>query len=107
MLYMVVNTHNPESCAFRSQEDARALMEPFDRFITELAAPNGLAIRGSWVNRPSHESFLLLEAPSPHLIDDVLVEAGIVGRTHTRVLSVIATDDVRVPDAEPVAAATA
>jgi hypothetical protein len=100
MLFMVVNTHNPESCAFRSPEDAQALMEPFDRFTSQLADANGITIKGSWINRPSHEGFLLVDAPSPHLIDDVLVEAGVVGRTHTRVLSVIATEDVEVPNAE-------
>ena len=104
MLYMVVNTHNPESCAFRSAEDAAALMQPWDRFADTLAAANGITIRGSWINRPAHESFLLLDAPSPHLIDDVLVEAGIIGRTHTRVLSVIATEDVDVKPAEPAVA---
>ena len=96
MLYMVVNTHHAESCAFRSPEDAKALMEPFDRFTNGLAAANGITVKGSWINRPAHEGFMLLDAPSPHLIDDVLVEAGIIGRTHTRVLSVIATEDVEV-----------
>jgi len=101
MLYMVVNTHNAESCAFRSQEDAAALMEPWDRFTGGLAAANGLTVRGSWINRPAHESFTLVDAPSPHAIDDVLVEAGVIGRTHTRILSVITTDDVEVRTPEP------
>jgi hypothetical protein len=96
MLFMVINTHHAESCAFRSPEDAKAIMEPFDRFTNGLAAANGITIKGSWINRPSHEGFLLLDASSPHLIDDVLVEAGVIGRTHTRVLSVISTDDVEV-----------
>ncbi len=96
MLFMVVNTHNPESCAFRSQEDAAALMEPWDRFTGGLAAANGITIRGSWINRPAHESCTLHDAPTPHAIDDVLVEAGVIGRTHTRILSVITTDDVEV-----------
>jgi hypothetical protein len=96
MLYMVVNTHNPESCAFRSPDDATALMEPWDRFLAELAPANGLTVQGSWINRPAHESFTLVEAPSAHAIDDVLIEAGVIGRTHTRVLSVIATEDVDV-----------
>ena len=100
MLYMVVNTHNPESCAFRSHADAAALMEPWDRFTGGLAAANGLTVRGSWINRPAHESFTLIDAPSPHAIDDVLAEAGVIGRTHTRVLSVITTDDVEVPTPE-------
>ena len=50
--------------------------------------------------RPAHESFLLIDAPSPHAIDDVLAEAGVIGRTHTRILSVIATEDVVVTTPE-------
>jgi hypothetical protein len=75
-------------------------MAPWDRFTGQLAAANGITIRGSWINRPAHEAFMLVDAPSTHVIDDVLIEAGVIGRTHTRVLSVISTDDVEVTHAE-------
>jgi hypothetical protein len=93
---MVINTHNAESCAFRSKEDAVATTGAFDRFEQVVAAADGLELLGSWVNRPSHEAFLLVEAPAAHAIDDAIVEAGVLGRTHTRVVSVISTQDVQV-----------
>jgi hypothetical protein len=106
MLYMVVNTHAAESCAFRGEEEARHLETAFDRF-TELAGDNGFEVRGSWINRPAHEAFLLVDAPDAHAIDELLVSAGLVGRTSTRVLSVVAIDDAVTPYTETVLGAGA
>jgi hypothetical protein len=96
MLYMVINTHSAESCAFRGEDEAEHLETAFDRF-EKVAAEHGVARRGSWVNRPAHEVFVLVDAPDPHVIDEVLVGTGLVGRTTTRVLSVVALDDAVTP----------
>ena len=96
MLHMIVNTHNPESCAFRSPADGAALSEPFDRLMDKVAEGHGITIQGSWVNRSSHEIFILAESPDSHAIDEALLEAGLVGRTHSRVLSVVPTQEVQV-----------
>jgi hypothetical protein len=93
---MIVNTHNAESCAFRSQPDAVATSGAFDRFEQLIVATEGLELRGSWINRPSHEGFVLVEASGAHVIDDAIVESGLIGRTHTRVVSVLPTADVEV-----------
>lgn len=41
MLYMIVNTHNPESCAFRSKPDAIATSGAFDRLEELIGAADG------------------------------------------------------------------
>ncbi len=96
MLYMIVNTHNPESCAFRSESHGTALAGPLDRFLDETSISRGVKVEGSWINRPGHEFFILAESPDPHVIDEALLEAGLVGRTHTRILSVLPSQDVEV-----------
>ncbi len=106
MLYMIVNTHSAESCAFRSEDDAKALVGAFESFEQEKAAGHGVKILGSWINRPSHEAFILADAPDPHAIDNALVASGAVGRSHTRVVSVLSTDDVQVDTGEREAEAT-
>ena len=63
MLYMVVNTHNPESCAFRGQDEGRILSDAFDR-LDGQAAEQGALVNGSWVNRGAHEVFVLVDAPT-------------------------------------------
>lgn len=96
MLYMVVNTHSAESCAFRNEEEAQHLETAFDRFTRE-AGDQGVELKGAWINRPAHEAYLLVDAPDPHTVDELIVRTGLVGRTSTRVLSVIALDDAVTP----------
>lgn len=92
MLHMVVNTHNAESCAFRGKEEDEILSGAIDR-VGELADEFGVTAKASWVNRASHEIFFLIDAPSAHAIEELFVKAGLIGRTHTRILPVIATED--------------
>ena len=99
MLHMVVNSHNPESCAFRGQDEGRILSDAFDR-LDDQAAEQGAMVKGSWVNRGAHEIFVLVDAPNAHVIEEALLGAGLVGRTHSRVLSVVATEDVEVDTGE-------
>ncbi|HEX8099972.1 MAG TPA: hypothetical protein VF660_07200 [Actinomycetota bacterium] len=91
MLHMVVNTHNPESCAFRGEEEERLLRGPIDQ-MRDSAGQNGLTFTGWWVNRASHEIFMLIDAPSAHVIEEALLSAGMIGRTHSRILPVIPVD---------------
>ena len=92
MLHMIVSTHNPESCAFRGKEEEDLLNHAGDEFEGSLP-DRGLALKGSWVNRAAHEIFMLVDAPNAHAIEEALLAAGLVGRTHSRVLPVVALDD--------------
>jgi uncharacterized protein DUF3303 len=85
MLHMIVNTHNAESCAFRGEEEEKILVPAFER----LAEAKGTTLEGWWVNRSGHEVFLLVDAANSHVIEDVLMEVGLVGRTHSRIVPVV------------------
>ena len=87
MLHMLVNTHNPESCAFRSPEEEAALAPSFMN-LGEIAEKRGATLHGSWVNPGSHTIFLLIDAPNAHVIDEVVRESGLIGRTSTQVFAV-------------------
>lgn len=101
MLHMIVNTHNAESCAFRGNEEEQALTSAFDLF-GEKAGERGITLHGSWVSRAAHEVFVLADAPNAHVIEELLLGVGLVGRSHTRVLPVVSTDDA-MDVAEPAA----
>lgn len=92
MLHMIVNTHSAESCAFRGKEEEELLVGSLDRF-KDSAGPKGVTFQGWWVNRASHEIFMLVDAPNSHVIEETLLEAGVVGRTHSRILPVVAVED--------------
>jgi uncharacterized protein with GYD domain len=102
MLHMLVNTHDAGHCAFRQNPAAHDTADAFERFERD-AAGNGLRIVGSWVSRPAHEVFALIDAPDGHVIDNALLASGLVGLTHSRVLPVIATADVTIDAAQEVA----
>ncbi|MEX0754898.1 MAG: hypothetical protein WD556_07235 [Actinomycetota bacterium] len=91
MLHMIVTTHTPEDCAFRGEEEEKLLVGGYDRFTD--APGTDISVVGAWVNRASHESFTLVDAPNAHDIERSLLDAGLVGRTHSRILSVVETDN--------------
>ena len=93
MLHMLVNTHNPESCAFRSPEDEAALAPGF-ALLGQVAQQRGATLHGAWVNTGSHTVFALIEAANAHVVDEVVREAGLTGRTHTQVFAVEDTQSI-------------
>ena len=93
MLHMLVNSHNAESCAFRSVEDEAALAPGFAQ-IARAALERGATVQGSWVNTASHTIFLVVDAPNAHVIDEVIRDAGLTGRTHTTTFAVQDTNEL-------------
>jgi len=91
MLHMIVNTHAPADCAFRGPDEEDLLVGAVDAFTG--ADGGGVEVRGSWVNRAAHEVFLLVDAPSAHTIETALLDAGLVGRTHSRIMPVVDAAD--------------
>jgi hypothetical protein len=88
MLYMVVNTHNPESCAARGEDIERTFnpaLERFEQGSDEL----GVKVIGSWLSRSLHELFVLIDAPNAHAIDDWVLDSGVLGWSDSRILPVI------------------
>jgi len=90
VLHMVVNTHNAESCAFRDEGNAEVLTKALDE-LAAAANEHGASIEGTWTNRAAHEVFVLVDAPNGHVIDEMMIGTGLVGRTHTRVVPVVPT----------------
>lgn len=93
MLHMIVNTHNPESCSFRSEEHGEVLIGAFEKFIAAVDERDDLDLRGAWVNNACHQVFALVDAPDAHVFDEVMIETGLIGRTRTRVLAVMTADE--------------
>ncbi len=87
MLHMVVNTHSEDSCAFRNDENREALAGGFGRF-GEAAAEHGAELIGAWANMASHTVFLLVDAPTAHVVDEILRGSELVGHTDSRVYAV-------------------
>jgi hypothetical protein len=92
MLHMVVNTHEPTDCAFRGEQEDALLRGAFDA-LEGASTDEKVDLRGSWVNRAAHELFVLVDAPDAHSVERALLTAGLVGRTHSRIVPVVDVDE--------------
>ena len=87
MLHMVINTHGADTCAFRSDENREPMVGAF-RALGAAAASHGGKLENAWVNLSAHTAFLLIDAPSGHVVDEIVREAGLIGHTTTNIFSV-------------------
>jgi predicted aconitase len=90
MKHMVVNTHNAESCGFRSEADGNAIGAAI-----EGLGKSGLTIDHFWINRSAHAFFIVVDAPNAHEIDAALLGSGLIGRTHTEIFPILTMEEVR------------
>ena len=94
MKHMIVNTHNAESCGFRSEEDGTAIGGALEG-LGKTAPDLGVTIEHFWINRAAHAFFIVVDAPNAHVIDEVVLKSGLLGRTHTEIFPVMTMEEVR------------
>jgi hypothetical protein len=84
MLHMLVNTHSPDHCGFRTDEVGTVFRRGFER-LGEIAKEKGATVQGTWVNTASHTIFVLLDAPNAHVIDQIVRDADLITHSESRV----------------------
>ena len=92
MLHMIVNTHQPVDCAFRGEQEDALLRGAVDA-LEGTSVDEKVELRGAWVNRAAHEVFMLADAPDAHSIERAFLKAGLVGRTHSRILPIVEAEE--------------
>ena len=93
MLHMIVNTHGPESCAFRGPEHRDAVVESVEA-LGALAEARGARVEGAWASAASHTVFGLIDAPNAHAVHELLRDCGLIGHTDSTVYAVNELADV-------------
>ena len=73
MLYMVVVTHGPDTCAGFVEQAKQKAESAFPK-MEEVAKSHGVTLKGDWVGMVAHKLFLLLDAPHGHAIQDFVAE---------------------------------
>ncbi|HEX2187339.1 MAG TPA: DUF3303 family protein [Longimicrobiaceae bacterium] len=89
MLHMVVVRHSPESCPGRPENEA---VHPCLQAMQGLIEERGIGVVGRWADPPAHVNYLVLDAPSAHAIQEVLMESGVFAYTTTEVRPVLSMD---------------
>lgn len=87
-LYMVALEHAPERCpGVDLGVRDRALRMSAE--LTDTLARRECAYRGGWVGKSSHQTWLLLDGPDAHAIDDAVVDLGLATWNRTTIFPVI------------------
>ncbi len=73
MLYMVVATHGPDTCAGFVEEYKQKALAASPR-MEEVAKAHGVTMKGAWVGMVAHTIFMLVDAPNGHAIQDFVAE---------------------------------
>ena len=89
MLHMVIVRHTAESCPGRPGNEA---IRPCLQTMAELLAEREVKTVGRWADPPAHVNYLVLDAPSAHVIQQVLMESGMFGHTTAEVRAVLSMD---------------
>lgn len=89
MLHMVIVRHTAESCPGRPGNEA---VHPCLHSMETLVAERGIGVVGRWADPPAHVSYMVLDAPSAHAIQEVLMESGMFGHTTAEIRPVLSMD---------------
>ncbi len=69
MLYMVVATHGPDTCAAFVEEPKKRFLAMKTQ-IDDVAKTHGVTVKGSWVAMVAHTIYLIVDAPNGHAVQD-------------------------------------
>jgi hypothetical protein len=89
MLHLTILRHTAESCPGRPGNEA---VHPCLHAMDEMLRERGIAIVGRWADPPAHVSWMVLDAPSAHAIQEVLMESGLFAHTTAEVRPVLSMD---------------
>ena len=77
MLHMIVSSHSPETCPGFVPELREKAKTSFQK-MGEVSKKLGITIQGGWVNGGGHITFMLVDAPNAHVIEQMGFELGFV-----------------------------
>jgi hypothetical protein len=89
MLHMLIMRHTAESCPGRPGNEA---IHPCLHTMDELLGQKGVTTVGRWADPPAHVNYVVLDAPSAHVILEALMESGISVHTTSEVRPVLSMD---------------
>ena len=75
MLYLMSLRHSPERCPGVSNEIGERMLRSAAT-MTQVLQSHGCTFQGGWVSKSAHLTFILLDGPNAHAVDDATVDLG-------------------------------
>jgi len=82
MLFHITHVHTPDTCPYHDPDKARAT---FGKMIGG-AEQLGAKLVGVWVDAPAHTLYIVVEADSAQIIEELLAPGFEIGCAETRVV---------------------
>ena len=76
MLYLASLSHTPEKCPGVAL-DIRDRVLLMSSTMTDVLQSHGCTLQGAWVSKSAHLTFMVLDAPNAHALDDAMVDLGL------------------------------
>ncbi len=76
MLYMMSLSHTPQQCPGVATE-IRDRVVTMAATMTDVLNSHGCTFQGGWVSKSAHMTFIVIDAPNAHAVDDATVDLGL------------------------------
>ena len=76
MLYLMSLSHSPDRCPGVTNEIRDRVLRSAST-MTEVLKTHGCAFQGGWVSKSAHLTFILLDGPDAHAVDDAAADLGL------------------------------
>ena len=76
MLYLAYLNHAPDQCPGVVTE-IRDRVATMASTMTEVLNSHGCTFQGGWVARSAHLTFIVIDAPNAHAVDEAMIDLGL------------------------------
>ncbi|PKB80190.1 MAG: hypothetical protein BZY88_09430 [SAR202 cluster bacterium Io17-Chloro-G9] len=92
MLYLTSLNHTPDQCPGVDTEIRDRVLQMAST-MTEVLQSHGCTFQGGWVSKSAHVTFIVIDAPNAHALDDAMVDLGLAVWNTTTIYPVITLDE--------------
>ena len=92
MLYMASLSHEPDKCPGVAL-DIRNRVVTMAATMTGVLQSHGCSFQGGWVSKSAHLTFLVIDAPNAHAVDDAIVDLGLAVWNTATIYPLITLDE--------------
>ncbi len=92
MLYLTSLTHSPEKCPGVANE-IRDRVLTMAATMTDVLQSHECSFQGGWISKSAHQTFIVLDAPNAHAVDNAMVDLGLAVWNVSTIYPVITLDE--------------
>jgi hypothetical protein len=92
MLYFVELKHNPQQCPGVATEIRDRVLR-MSETLEQVMQSHGCTFQGGWVGKSSHVTFVVIDAPHAHAVDDAMVDLGLAVWNTSTIYPVITIEE--------------